>query len=582
MNLPVAVRELRVRAAGRRTYRLRVYLSLIAIVSTIWTLYNLLQFSGHPSNQIGQELFAMQVWSAFVLAAIAGVSATADSISHEKRAGTLGLLFLTHLKGRDIVIGKLAVHTIGCFSGVLALLPILSLSLLLGGVQFSECARALIVILETMFFTAAIGLLVSSFCRTQQRAQGLGILIVLFFTGGLTGTVQFLRYYGASPDLCLALELPNPVFAQTLAFGSLAGSQKTYFALSCAVIFGLGLVCLGAASLLTPRCWQDKAGQSPAENLLMRFAVWKTGHIQTRSRMGGMLLDRNPFLWLVSFRTGVRTSVWLYIMLVTGIAAFLILDFSRHNDPAAVRIGVCLPVAYLLNIGLKVRIGGWASYRLAEARENGALELILSTPLRIPDLVTGHFLGFRRVFGWPTLTVMSLLVLSYILSLPGFDRLGSLFNSDPEASIYRVRALLLLGCSMGFLVLDALALTWCGMWFGLKSKNPGQARSFTMILCLVGPLLLYPFLLPILDQVKVLKPYFKQPDFYIVTAFLAGVAGLADLGIIYWARRQILSHGRELAKIAGSDFDRCFPNSLRNIKNGAVALMGRLSRRRQV
>jgi ABC-type transport system involved in cytochrome c biogenesis permease component len=578
MNLPVAVRELRVRAAARRTFRLRVYLALVAIVGTIWTLYNLLEFSGHPSSQIGQELFTMQAWCAFVLAALSGVSVTSDSISQEKRAGTLGLLFLTPLKGRDIVLGKLAVHTIGCFSGLVVVLPILSISLLLGGVQFGQCVRVLIVVLETLFLSASVGLLISSVSRVQQRAQGFALLIVLFLTAGLAGLVQCLRYYQFSPDLCFALELPNPVFAHNLAFGSLTGSQKVYFALSSIVILGLGAACLAAASLLTPHCWQDKAKASFGQRLRERLAIWKTGHIQTRSSIGRMLLDRNPVLWLVSFQSGVRTSVWFYIAVLVAAGLFLVLDLSRFYDPAAVRLGISLPLAYLLNIGLKVRIGGWASYRLAEARENGALELILSTPVRIPELVNGHFLGFRRVFGWPTLAVLALLLAFYFLSLPGFERLAVLFNSEPDSQLFRIRGLMLLTISLAFLLLDALALTWCGIWFGLKSKNPGQARVFTMVLCLVVPLLLYPFLLPIMDQFAVFKPFLKQPDFFTVTAFFSGVAGFADLAIIFWARRQILRHGRTIVQNQEEHNDDGLEKSLKNLKQGSASILARLRR----
>jgi ABC-type Na+ efflux pump permease subunit len=552
-----------------------VYLALVAIVSTIWTLYNLLEFSGHPSSQIGQELFTMQAWSAFVLAALAGASVTSDSISQEKRAGTLGLLFLTPLKGRDIVLGKLAAHTINCFSGLLVVLPILSISLLLGGVQFGQCVRVLFVVLETLFLSASIGLLISSVSRVQQRAQGAALLIVLFLTGGLAGLVHCLRYYQFSPDLCFALELPNPIFAHSLAFGSLAGSQKIYFALSSLVILGLGGACLGAASLLTPRCWQDKAKVSFAQRVRERFALWKSSHIQTRSPIGRMLLDRNPVLWLVSFQMGVRSSVWFYIIVLIGAGLFLVLDLSRFFDPAAVRLGICLPLAYLLNIGLKVRIGGWASSRLAEARENGALELILSTPIRIPEIVAGHFLGFRRVFGWPTVAVMVLLLAFYFLSLPGFERLAVLFNSEPDSQLFRIRALILLGISLVFILLDALALTWCGMWFGLKAKNPGQARGFTMLLCLLVPLLLYPFLFPIMDQFAVLKPFLKQPDFLTVTAFFSGVAVCADLMIILWARRHILRHGRTIMQNQAEDNDGSLDleESVKNLKKGSARIL---------
>ncbi|HQU46125.1 MAG TPA: hypothetical protein PK867_25150, partial [Pirellulales bacterium] len=40
---------------------------------------------------------------------------TADCISSERREGTLGLLFLTDLRGHDVVLGKLVVAGLGAF-----------------------------------------------------------------------------------------------------------------------------------------------------------------------------------------------------------------------------------------------------------------------------------------------------------------------------------------------------------------------------------------------------------------------------------------------------------------------------------
>ena len=45
-------------------------------------------------------------WAGFVGSAIAGLVLTADCISQERREGTLGLLFLTDLRGPDVALGN--------------------------------------------------------------------------------------------------------------------------------------------------------------------------------------------------------------------------------------------------------------------------------------------------------------------------------------------------------------------------------------------------------------------------------------------------------------------------------------------
>ena len=59
-----------------------------------------------------------------------GRISTADCLSEEKREGTLGLLFLTDLKGYDVVLGKLAATSVSAFYGLLAALPVLAVPVL--------------------------------------------------------------------------------------------------------------------------------------------------------------------------------------------------------------------------------------------------------------------------------------------------------------------------------------------------------------------------------------------------------------------------------------------------------------------
>jgi hypothetical protein len=56
----------------------------------------LAQAQGRPA---GNPLFNLLTGYTFALCASAGIFLTADSLSEEKRDGTLGLLFLTDLEG---------------------------------------------------------------------------------------------------------------------------------------------------------------------------------------------------------------------------------------------------------------------------------------------------------------------------------------------------------------------------------------------------------------------------------------------------------------------------------------------------
>src|SRR5262245_4709542 len=102
--LPIVGREIRVAARRRGTYRGRVIAALFPIgaAAILLLVMTTLPFAGQ-----GRILFTALSAFAFLYALFTGVLLTADCLSAEKREGTIGLLFLTVLKGYDVILGKL-------------------------------------------------------------------------------------------------------------------------------------------------------------------------------------------------------------------------------------------------------------------------------------------------------------------------------------------------------------------------------------------------------------------------------------------------------------------------------------------
>ena len=155
--LPIAERELRV-GGTQASYVLD---SPRALRCSRWSSLPamLLIFSkiGGPMPNKGKILFSILAWMAFAYAFAAGVFLTADSLSEEKREGTLGLLFLTDLRGYDVVLGKLAATSLHAVYGVVAAFPVLAISLLLGGLLAGEFWTGLLAILNMLFVSLAAG-----------------------------------------------------------------------------------------------------------------------------------------------------------------------------------------------------------------------------------------------------------------------------------------------------------------------------------------------------------------------------------------------------------------------------------------
>src|SRR3954469_4241332 len=138
--LPIVQRELRVAARKRSTFWLRVIAAVVALIlGTGWLLMFAAMGGGRqPMFSAGKILFGILTWMGLVCVLFTGLFFTSDCISEEKRDGTLGLLFLTDLRGYDVIAGKLFANSVRGFFALLAVFPVLGLTLLMGGVTLEQ------------------------------------------------------------------------------------------------------------------------------------------------------------------------------------------------------------------------------------------------------------------------------------------------------------------------------------------------------------------------------------------------------------------------------------------------------------
>lgn len=557
MHLPVAAREIRVAAHDPAHYRGRVWTGALAIGVTIWILYGALEFTGRFNYSVGAQIFAIQAWIAFVFAA-GTMQITNDSISREKREGTLGLLFLTHLKGHDIVLGKLTSSMLLHFSAALATLPVLTLPTLLGGVQFMQSFQLILSLLNCMFFSAAVGLLASTLCVNRQRAGSLAILIVVIFCAILPLITFSMTRKGIYPEVAFALDFISPFFAQRLSPGALIGPQKTYFYVSLGIVFLLSCAFLTAASLIAPHSWQMRESRPLIGRIRKKLAAWADQTIKSRSPLGQRLLDANPYEWLAARRQNSRVDGWIYIGSTVAIAAALILHFNSRFDPANVQIMVCIPAAVLLILHIKTRVGGHACDRFCEDRESNALELILSTPMTVPEMIAGEFRALKRLFFKQALLTLALLFLGLFLSIPGIDRLYENFNADGTHMSYRIWGALIVCWLSFFLFFDCVTLAWVGIWLSFRLRSIQHVRGNTMAIVFAGPVGVFCAVVAIIEN-SPLRSIIRGASSIEIVVTLAFFAIGGNIWLIRKSRNYLLQTGNDsLSK--HQFFTREFPN----------------------
>src|SRR5580765_6044207 len=165
--LPIVERELRVAARKRGTFWLRVVAALVALVIGGGFLL-IASVAAGGRMPLGGALFGTLTWMSLGGALSAGLFFTSDCLSEEKREGTMGFLFLTDLRGYDVVLGKLLATSLRCGFALLAVFPIVAVTLLLGGVTGVQFWKTVLALLNALIFSLAAGLLISAISRESQ------------------------------------------------------------------------------------------------------------------------------------------------------------------------------------------------------------------------------------------------------------------------------------------------------------------------------------------------------------------------------------------------------------------------------
>ena len=526
--LPIVEHELRAASRRRGSYWLRAGYGLLAMVITLFVF---LAFLDDPFQRAGRHLFRALAWLSMPYSLLCGVIWTADCLSREKRDGTLGLLFLTDLKGYDVVLGKLVATSLSGFYGLLATFPILAVPLLLGGITSGQFWCELLVLANTFLFSLAVGILVSVLSRDARRAMAGTFGLILFFTAGVpavAGLVLYLAPFSGS-DMAWALQLPCPLYAlyQTTHM-SLSSARLHDLLWSVLVTHGLTWLFLVLASVRVAGSWQEK----PAEGWTRRWREWRRnrtfGNPAQRKRLRAQLLEVNAFYWLAA-RTRPRPLYWRLL----GMVAVVWWMLSRKFDSEWFNEAVYFSTAILLICSFKGWVVSEAGRHLGEQRKEGALEFVLSTPLTVKEILHGQWLALRRQFLGPLLAVVAVLIIFLVASLQRES-----FHENPLNPVLWIGGILML-------VADVVALCWAGMWAALTVKTPNRITGVTATRLLLAPWVLF-FVVLIMANLLTMP---SSPDFtwifYVGLWF--GLGLLADLifGIVAW--RELRTKFRQLA-----------------------------------
>ena len=555
VTFPIAQREMLVLVKSPGLYRSRIFnsIGLLFIGAGFAALYH------YVGLRAATQLVPTVTFILLLVCLFAGVHLTADSISKEKREGTIGLLLLTPLPPFQIVIGKLLAHGLMGFYTILIVVPLLSLIMIVGGTRFSEVLSIGVVALNIMFFSASVGLWASAQHTERKKAAGTGTWMVILFWWGIPIIVQLMTYF-KFPEWSIrtvGVFAVNGLFNSTFAGPRLTFLQSPWLSVAVNHLTAWGFIAWATYLLRTG--WQDYPAKSK-NSLREQWRKLSLGSDATRLRLRQKLMDKNPFLWLASRERLRSFNIWVFTIIFIGVIVFTV-----AYGGAALNFGMFTMVISLC-AAHKFMVSGLAAQQLAVEQEQGTLEMLLSTPLKAETVINGQLRATLRQFQGPALLglLMQLLAVVMIWYSDIFEELTLPITIGIAiyAAIY---------------LLDIYTIAWMGMFGAVTVKDPKNAAGVAILRVIVRPGLIFASVLA-LGSLGVLYwdlDFEPQPAMVIGCWFLLGIA--TDITWLIYTRKRLPTLLREFA------MRRYSPNEKLTLFGRLGALLGRgYGRRRSV
>ena len=584
--LPIVGRELRVAARKRSTFWVRVTVAIVALVIGGGFLAMTMFRFGFGTASLGKGLFATLTWLSLAAVLSAGLFFTSDCLSEEKRDGTIGLLFLTDLTGYDVVLGKLLATSLRAFYALLAVFPILGITLMMGGVTGVQFWKTALALVNALFLSLAVGLFISAASRDSQKAlAGTLLVMVLLAVVGPVVDGVFAGIKQRPFEAGLALASPGYLFAIAGAWGR--APFWTALLVNQAVAWGL----LGLTCFMLPRTWQEK-GRTRSATRGKWGRWWKFGSVKHRVRLREKLLGLNPVLWLACRERWQGVALWILSLLVAAFAVTMLLTTDSKG-------GFWLAWSYLggaVTLVLYLGIASQACRFLVDARRSGLLELLLVTPLSARQIVLGQWRALLRMFAVPLVIYLAVQLVAAVMVQETWRQLAAGVPATPAPPAPPVtgtnatqsntsttattsvvvttgpagvatavgagsgggpqRWVMLVICCGSTLVMAAnlLALVWFGMWMGLTSKNTNLATLKTLAFAQIIPWFAVSFAAGMIVPMILMPAMMRGSSTAMITwlpllsSALSTVLYLGkDAWFILWTRNRLYKRFREHA-----------------------------------
>ncbi len=404
---PIFMRELVTVPRQRGHFPTRVALvGLIAILGiTLWqaTIGFSRTATLGESARFGLMLFQITLYVELMLLVFFAALSAASTVSQEKDRRTFILLLLTDMYDYEIVLGKLVGSLLPLAALLLTTVPILSMLLLLGGIDPSQVIQGALVLGASAFAAGSLGGVIALWRERTFQALALSVLcLVLYFC--LSQGVGILGPYISQDvnwNIVQAWLDPFIVMQSVLSppASGWSGIPPAYgftfvMLVWCLLLNGLGIWKLRKWNPSgEPIMQREKQAADPEAGL--NSEELSTFRAKAHAAPGAVReVGDNPILWreIKTLAYGRRP---LLVKLAYGLVLALIVYFayselSQPGGRAAYAAAYGLVPVTVLSMLL---IAAQAVTSITSERDGGALDILLVTDVSPYEFVFGKILG---------------------------------------------------------------------------------------------------------------------------------------------------------------------------------------------
>ncbi len=391
----------------------------------------------------------------------------AGTISQEKDRRTFILLLLTDMRDYEIVIGKMLGSLLPNIILLGITMPVLALTMLLGGVSGEQVAQAGMVLLATTLAAGSLGGLIALWRERTFQALALSVLALVLYLCVVQaiGTFGPIAQAWFDPFVALQYVLEPPAYSLLLppAYG---------FAL---VMLGICIL-LNGIGILKLRRWNPSGEpimqrETPTEEERERHDRAEAHAAPGRARE----VWENPILWreIRTYAYGRRPLLVkvAYVVVLTLICWFAIAQMNQIGGRQSFAAAYGLVPVSILSLLL---VSAQAVTSITAERDGNSLDLLLVTDLHPREFIFGKLGGIV----WNTKEFL----LPPLLLAVFYAWRGTLTVSPPGAgtSVIASNNLGPLFCLLGALIVLLSFAVILGLHVALRTENSRLSVAHTL------------------------------------------------------------------------------------------------------